>query len=169
MGSRSQTNLMTQISLCMALVLILLSTCFHSSASQETPRRAAVTGRSPVGTIKDQSRLDGCGCYFNFASDRRERCVLYADLADGPALMNIDGRDVRLSLAKRLAPASERVGSRSTEIYQAPGIKVTARYVTIAMCAPSDENCESISYDATFTVIKGKRQQTVKLEGVCGC
>jgi len=45
------------------------------------------------------------------------------------ARMNIDGSDVRLNLVKRVAPANEKVGRHSTEIYQAPGIKVTARYV----------------------------------------
>ena len=85
------------------------------------------------------------------------------------AMMNIDGRDVRLNLVNRAGPKNEKVGSHSTELYQAQGIKVTARYVTTAICEPNDENCESTSYDATFTVMKGKRQQTVKLTGVCGC
>lgn len=85
------------------------------------------------------------------------------------AKMNIDGSDVPLQLVKRVGPENEKVGRHSTEIYQAPGIKVSARYVTTAVCEPNDENCESTSYEATFTVTKGKRQQTVKLRGVCGC
>ena len=85
------------------------------------------------------------------------------------ARMNIDGGDVRLKLVKLVAPANEKVGTHSTEIFQAEGIKVTGRYVTTAVCKPTEPGCESTSYDATFTVVKGNRQQTVKLEGVCGC
>jgi len=156
---------MMRICLCAALALIVLGTYFRGNASQKTPQR-----RSLVGTIRDQSQIGaGCGCAFSFASDRKERCVFFADLVDNPALMNIDGRDMRLKLTKRVAPENERVGSHSTEIYEAPGIKVTARYVTAAMCGPNEPGCESISYDATFTVVKGKRQQTVNLAGACGC
>lgn len=159
---------MTQISLFVTLVLAILVTFFRTEAAQKgSPPRTRVKP-SLVRPI-DQSRIGGCGCYFNFASDRQERCVFFSDLDEETASMNIDGRDVSLSLIKRVAPANEKVGSRSTEIYHAPGIKVTAQYITTAMCAPDDENCESTSYDATFTVIKAKRQQTVKLKGACGC
>ena len=154
---------MTRIPLCITLTLLLLSTGFLSIASQKTPP----SRRSLVAVLKDQNQI-GCGCYFSFISDRRERCVFMSDPEDN-ARMNIDGSDVRLNLVKRVAPANEKVGRHSTEIYQAPGIKVTARYVTTAMCEPNEPGCESTSYDATFTVVKGNRQQTVKLEGACGC
>ena len=115
----------------------------------------------------------GCGCSFGFPANERKGLSLTAfssSLAETDAYMNIDGEDVKLSLVKSTSiDKKPRVGDRFSELYQANGIKVTALYLTTAVCGPREEACEATSYHVTITVVKGPRRQTVKLTGACGC
>ena len=87
--------------------------------------------------------------------------------------MNIDGRDVRLKVVKDWSDQQqrerERVGGSSRRVFAAQNISVISTYVTTRVCAANDENCESHDYDATFVVRKGKRTQSVRAVGSCGC
>lgn len=84
--------------------------------------------------------------------------------------MNIEGRDVKLTLARKMDPRGrERVGSRSTRRYLADDISVEATYIATKVCKRDDESCESTYYSATLVVKKGARVQVVKAVGGCGC
>jgi hypothetical protein len=127
--------------------------------------------RNLIGVVKAET--GGCGCYFGFASREKRKLpatAFWSDLEETGGLMNIDGQDVRLELVKTTAPTRKpRVGARWTELYRANGITVSIVYVVTRVCGRNEEDCEVTNYNGTFTVKKGKRQQTLTLRGGCGC
>ena len=145
------------------VMLCLLPTTFAQTASK----------RPLVGNVK-RSGLDGCGCYFRFRGTSRDveeyMFVENIEENDKTAWMDIDGHDVQLKLVKERNPGDrEVVGSKWTRTFAANNILVTSTYVATRVCARDDESCESTDYSATFVVRKGKRVQTVKALGTCGC
>jgi hypothetical protein len=127
---------------------------------------------SIINNVKDASVLQDCGCYFGLPGEEKKKLpkwIFLADLSEGSAWMNIDGRDVKLRLTRLAGPGRAGVGNRLTRTYVAAGIKVSVLYITTRVCRPDDEQCESTDYNATFTVIKGQRKQILKLKGGCGC
>ena len=95
---------------------------------------------------------------------------MFVEDADSDPWMNIEGKDIRLRrIAETAREAREHVGSRHVKKYVAGKLSVTATYVATRVCKPADENCESQEYSATFVVRKGKRAETVKAFGWCGC
>ena len=131
--------------------------------------------RGLVANLKNTA-ADGCGCYFRFRGTPRnaERYIFFSSIEEDQktASMNIDGRDVKLTLEKEeglKGKEQERVGSRSTATFSNSDIKVSATYVVTRVCPPRDESCESTNYDATFVVKKGAKSQIVKAIGSCGC
>jgi len=131
--------------------------------------------RGLVGNLKNKV-VDGCGCYFKFRGTPRnaERYIFFSSIEEDQktASMNIDGRDVKLTLEKEEGPKGkeqERLAARSTARFVAGDIKVSATYIVTRVCKASDENCESTEYDATFVVRKDAKSQVVKAAGSCGC
>lgn len=160
------------------LFLIVATTVASSLASAQTAisqaqGRSAVERRALIGPIKDQASQFGCGCGFSFPSDSRKGLsplIFSSDIDEETAVMNIDGVDMELRLARSTEQkGKERIGSRSTRTYVAAGVRAFAVYVTTRMCKPNDEDCEATDYDATMTVTKGRRKQTIRLKGACGC
>lgn len=130
--------------------------------------------RSLVARLKNNAVADGCGCYFQYRGVPRNQqyYVFFSSIEDDEkaAWMNIDGQDVKLTLARKTDPkGSVRVGSRSTRRYVADDISVDATYVATKVCGRNDESCESTDYSATLVVKKGAKMQTVKAVGGCGC
>ena len=123
-----------------------------------------------VGNVKNKV-VDGCGCYFKFrGTNKNSEQYMYSQSIDQKAWMNIDVQSVQLKMLKERNPGDrERIGSRWTRTFSAANITVSSTWVTTRMCAPDDETCESTDYDATFVVRKGKRMETVRAFGWCGC
>lgn len=149
---------------CVFLTIVVLSTVFSQNASK----------RGLVATLKDNAIAEGCGCYFKFRGTPRntERYLFFSSVEEDDertAWMNIEGRNVKLSLARKKDAKRERVGSRSTRSYVADDISVEATYITTKFCKQADEHCESTEYDASFLVKKGSKSQVVKAIGSCGC
>ena len=146
-------------------VLLMMMVCFGATSSAQRASNSRL-----VGNVKDNV-IDGCGCYFKFrGAKRNSEQYMFAESFDREAWMNIDGRDVPLRVSKEGNPGDrERIGSKWTRTFVAGEITISSTWVTTRMCAPNDENCESTDYDATFVVRKGKRVQTVKASGSCGC
>lgn len=125
--------------------------------------------------MKNTAIAKGCGCYFQYrGTPRNERYYLFfspVEDAEKTAWMNIEGRDVKLTLVRKMDPKGRpRVGSRSTRRYVADDISVEATYIATKVCPPDDdETCESTDYSATLVVRKGAQEQTVKAVGGCGC
>jgi len=131
--------------------------------------------RGLVANLKNTA-VDGCGCYFRFRGTARnaERYIFFSSIEEDQktAWMNIDGRDVKLTLEKEeglKGKEQEQVGARSTARFAAGDIKVSATYIVTRVCDANDESCESTEYEATFVVRKGARSQGVKAAGSCGC
>lgn len=162
------------VSFIMAMTLVVSPIDASNSLQAQGKRTNLKPSRKPIiSRIKDDKVLDGCGCYFSYPPEDRwrfPRYVFSSDFHEENAWMNIDGQDIKLKLRQSTRPkGKEKIGSRLTRTYVASGIKVSVLYITTRLCQPGDENCESIDYNATITVTKGGRKQTVKLKGGCGC
>ena len=124
-----------------------------------------------VGIVRDAASFDGAGCSLQLPADykkQNERYIFMSDLEDN-AIMNIDGKDTKLKPVSHREPKGDsKKGDRSTWNYAAKGTKVRVDFVVAGVCAPNDEGCESASYDATITVIRGSGKQVVKAKGECG-
>ena len=149
---------------CMLLTIVILGSVSGQTASK----------RSLVARLKNNAVADGCGCYFQYrgAPGNRIYYLFFSSIEDEEktAWMNIEGRDVKLTLAKKTDPRGRvRVGSRSTRRYVADDISVEATYVASKVCPRNDESCESTDYYATLVVRKGAQVQVVKAVGGCGC
>jgi len=134
----------------------------------------AITDDTMVGIIKNSDVMQGCGCYFNPATETNRgstRYVFLASLEAGQnAWMNIDGKDVKLRLIKSVDPKGQiKVGKRSTGQYASGDIVVNVEKVVTGVCPPKDEDCEVTDYEATISITKGNRAQTAKAKGGCGC
>lgn len=155
---------MRSFRMCVFLTILVLGTVFGQNASK----------RSLVANLKNNAVADGCGCYFQFRGTPRnaQRYLFFSSIEDDEktAWMNIEGRDVKLSLARKEDSKKRiRVGSTLTRRYVANDISVEAVYIATRVCKRDDESCEATDYSATFVVRKGNRTQVVKAVGGCGC
>lgn len=141
--------------------------CF--SAQDVTAQNASLK----VSNIK-QKGIEGCGCGFQLSSEARnnysQKMIFFSE-DNKTALMNIDGKDVKLKLSKAGArPKNEKKGSRFYEEYKTGTTTVRLDYLTTFTCAESsNEDCEAFNYNVTITVTKGNLRKVVKTSGACGC
>ena len=148
-------------------LLLILSVCWFSPAYPQSASKSTL-----VGNVTNKAVVGGCGCYFRFRGQRDTgEYMFYEGIEKQTGVwMNIDGRDVKLRVINDWGSRErERVGSRSRRNFAAQNISVQSTYVVTRVCAAADEDCESHDYAATFIVRKGKRVQTAKAVGVCGC
>lgn len=111
-----------------------------------------------------------CGCYFRFrGANTNSHHYMFVEPADDDSWMNIEGKDIRLRLIAETDRANERVGSRHVKKYVGEKLSVSGTYVATRVCKPGEENCGSHEYKAQFVVRKGRRVETVKATGWCGC
>jgi hypothetical protein len=109
-----------------------------------------------VGKLKIDA--DGPGCYYGFSNGG----LMFFDSWSGDTWMNIDGRDVNLSLVKDTKSKGKmKKGSRITKLYSSGDITINMVATVTKMSAESE-------LSAIFTVKKGNRTQVVKATGVCG-
>ena len=166
----------------MRLIATLLTGTLVVIVSNIPPADALPTGqkaethRDSVGNLKLgflDGTNEGCGCEFTFLPEIRKddpRFVFMSDEEEKKAFINIDGRNIALTLIRSTNPRGrERVGNRSTRTYEGEGIRVSAAYVATRVCKKYDEACESTDYDGTFTLTKDRRKRIARLKGVCGC
>ena len=127
--------------------------------------------RTMIGNLKDESVQDDCGCGFGpLKKTNTLPALLFAtDAAQSSGWLNIDGEDVKLTLTHSTAPKVERIGSRLTTTYVAPGINVFIVYIVNRLCIPYSPQCETTGYRITITVRKDGRKETVRGIGQCGC
>jgi hypothetical protein len=149
------------------LLLVLIAIfCTNVAASAQQ--------KSLVGNIKNSSSVDGCGCYSSFtkADSNASRHIFFAS-GEGngeEALMNINGRDVKLPLVSETNPKGKvKLGSRYTSRYQSGDTTVDVVKIVTWLCPPNDESCEVARFRVTLTIKKGNRSQVVQAVGECGC
>ncbi|MGA9771130.1 MAG: hypothetical protein WBV94_19005 [Blastocatellia bacterium] len=121
-----------------------------------------------IGYIKDDEIIDMCGCSFEHKTSSRGY-TFTSDVEGKTAWMNIDEKDVKLGLTQTGGSAVHRMGSRYIQRYQADEVKVLIVMVVNRICKPYSSECETTGYDVTITVDTGRRRQTVKAKGQCGC
>lgn len=123
-----------------------------------------------VGNLVSAS-YEGCGCYFQLPSDRRARSQRYFFIADlsHRAWMNIAGEDVELHLigSSHLSLRSKK-GERMDFRFEAASIHVRVRML-VSRTSTYEADYEPARYAITVQVTKGKRSQTVRTTGSCGC
>jgi hypothetical protein len=158
----------------MLLIHIVVAIGANTSVIAQESASSAKAPRPPrIANIRDTNVVDGCGCYFQFPAQwknkQSDKYVFMEGIDDEGAWMNIDGKDVKLELVSTSNESNGEVGSRSNKKYKAKGIAVQVDYVITRICKPDDEQCESTDYDATFTVTKAGRKRVIKAKGVCGC
>jgi hypothetical protein len=81
-----------------------------------------------VGSLNNRL-IDGCGCYFSFKkANRKSGGLIFAEYHGGPtdeAWMNIDGRDVKSTVVRKVDPKGRfRIGNRFITKYAAGDIVV---------------------------------------------
>src|SRR3954452_20024317 len=142
---------MTNI-LSIIVILFSLAAIPHppSSVRHSFGQTTATTPKKiSVGNLKNGDAVEGCGCYFTFPANDKKNNSRFAFMADPEktAWMNIDGKDVKLTLGRYTEPKGrEKVGDKSVRTYTAPGIDVTATFIATWVCGRKDENCEVTKY-----------------------
>jgi hypothetical protein len=153
--------------------LILLVLVFYAGMSNAQKQASlGPTSSARIANITDNNLVGGCGCYFQSVTESRRRSdkfIFVAGMEEEYAWMNIDGKDVKLTLTASSKSSVERAGMRSYERYRAANIGVRIDYVVTRVCKPNDEDCEATAYDATFSVTNHGRKRVIKSRGYCGC
>ena len=113
------------------------------------------------------------GCELLSASDEpagyhADRYIFMSDF-NGRAVMNINGRDLRLALVRSMDSRKQpKIGDRSRYWYSSGATSVQVDYTVIGACPPDDESCEVFYYNAVIRVRTGSLTKTVSARGLCG-
>ncbi len=127
-----------------------------------------------VGEIENLTKVSetvSCGFYFQLPKQEEPGANRYVFISqpDGrDAWMNLDGRDVRLTLVRISPYPKERVGARRRIDYRAGGgHRVLVETIVVGL---SDENnYEPTRFRVTLTIGKGGRKRVVRAVGYSGC
>ena len=154
------------------VVLALCCSAPAASAQGRSGKRDA--NARLIGNVSGAAVAEGCGCYFRAASADRdsERYVFFEEAGQEAPLMNIGGRDVKLRLVGSTEPPDgvRRRGERFSRWYASGAVKVRMVFVAESVCPPPYKpECVANSYSVTVTAVEGKRRQTIKAVGGCGC
>jgi hypothetical protein len=119
-----------------------------------------------VNAIQNTRELQGAAC----SVSRADQKIIFWSTDDREALMNINGRDVRLKLVSTSNTTEGRgkVGDRWVATYKSGKMVVKITRVTTFVCPIGDQECEVTRYAVTIKVRNGDRQETVKATGECG-
>ena len=120
-----------------------------------------------VAPLKDQNAIQGCA-WSASAPSIGNGFVFLGEIDDSVNLMNIGGRDVKLSLRSSSGELST-IGDTMRRTFAAPGISVVATYRVNWTCPKDSDSCEVTRFKATFDVKVGKKHQRVVGEGDVGC
>ena len=124
-----------------------------------------------LGAIQNKTFFDERnGCVFRLPADARndvQQYILFTD-AEGNAMINLNGEDVRLKLKRTREHQGEvKSGSKATDFFDGPGISVKVEYTDTSRKCPPDEVCETSTSDATIVVVRGKNRAKIKVTGRC--
>jgi hypothetical protein len=122
-----------------------------------------------IGPLKNQTIVEGCGCYFSRTGDATNRLVLAVDAAD-TAWLNLDGADTWLVLVRTTrGGGAEKAGDMYSEFYRGRGYDLQVDYTVTYVCPPTDESCEFTGMNAFITVRRGAAKGHATVTGNCGC
>ena len=172
------TDLMTIVISILVVIFFSLAAMpsFAQHSKPTSPPKSDVRSRTNAPTIsilRPSKPPDGCGCNLQFPTDYRkhnDRYVFLSDLVDSTGKMNIDGRNVELTMLRdEETKGNMRVGDRFFQTYGLENLRVRIDYTVTRICNPSDEGCEVTWYSAAITVTRGGSSQRARVLGVCGC
>jgi hypothetical protein len=125
-----------------------------------------------IANIQNSGVVEGCGCYFHSLADGQkgaEKFIFMADVNED-AWMNINGKDVKLRfISSSPDTAQPKIGQRSFSQYKSGNLRVRVDYIVTGVCQPNDEQCESTSYNARISVVRGASRRIIEAKGGCGC
>lgn len=130
---------------------LLLITFIPFELQAQTQPKGAASTKFVLGVVEDGALGCGCSLYRNAADGRNQRHVFVQDMDEDEAIINLDGKNVRLRPVDSGGPSPERalkVGDRSWETYAAGDVRVRIDYTVRSVCAPKDEGCEVTYYSA---------------------
>jgi hypothetical protein len=161
------------------LVVIFLSVAAIPALAQRSPPTPAAEsplqkGAEPprIGFIQPSSPPETCGWFLQFPTDYRKHNDRYVfrRYVDGPGEMNIDGRNVQLTMLRdEENKGAVSVGDRFFQTYGSSNLRVRIDYIVTRICDPKDEGCEVTWYSATITVTRRGSSRRAGVLGVCGC
>lgn len=128
-----------------------------------------------IDSIKNRNLPDDCGCAlwslkdFNLKNIRARKNASFWSVIDDYAVMNLDGKEIKLKFVEASPRETSKVGARSWEKFQSDNYEARIDFVATKVCNPRDESCETTSYNATITVKRGGQASTLKTKGHCGC
>lgn len=122
------------------------------------PLVASAQQKKLIGTVNSSRAGNNPGCSYFVGG----RLIFVLDAIDG-TWMNIDGREVTLTLVKETSAKGKlKVGSRSTSRYASGDLTVDI----VEVITKLGKYVSKMS--ATFSVRKGNRTQVVRATGDCG-
>jgi hypothetical protein len=136
-----------------------------------------------IGNLKDPSIVEGCGCAFQTLAESNKpstnKYLFWSESTD-KAIVNLAGKDTELKLISHKNHAQNRrprKGDRVQYIYGNDKFRLELNLITITVCAPNDEDCESTGYNGAMVLIKTttaadkqeEYREVVKISGACGC
>jgi hypothetical protein len=116
----------------------------------------------------------GCGCSFHLEKSEDELVFISKLAPKTKTLMKIDGAFVYLEPKEPTnfpigSVHPRKIGDKLTYRFTGGGAEVTVELTATSACPPGDEKCEGESYRVVITVVKGKKKQTLRVSGNCGC
>jgi len=163
-----------QLVFALAAFIGMSSLSFTAPAqAQALPASAqkATTSQIQLGPITDVSPLASVICSFKLPEKKESDSYVFAEGDICPvgggkcsyhALMNVDGKDVKLKKATPQKGDKEGVVAR----FKSGDLNVLMEYGSSA--CPEGAACESAEVKATLTVKKGHQQKKISLVGDCG-
>lgn len=127
--------------------------------------------RHVIGPLKDRNLARHCGCASSLPGNRQE-FVFAHPFGRGPAWINIDGKDVQLTLVNPTGDAndwSEKNPVGTTLIYKGAGLRVKVIPGKLTRCPPKDESCEGVGVEGVMAVQSRGFHKSVNVVGACGC
>lgn len=127
--------------------------------------------RHVIGPLRDRNPAWRCGCAFSTPGDRKA-FVFAHPFGRGPAWINIDGKDVKLTLINPVGDAndwSEKNPIGTTLTYKGAGLRVKVIPGKLTSCPPKDESCEGVGVEAVLVIQGRGLRKSLNVVGACGC
>jgi hypothetical protein len=127
-----------------------------------------------IEALRDSEVQSTCGCNFQLPASvvGKERTFLQWSEGDD-AFMRVDGSLVKLNViqgsSKTKKPGTISVGDVVVYKVSNESIRVKATCTATQVCAPDDDQCESVGYRAVVTVKAPSGTTSIKATGACGC
>jgi len=134
----------------------------------ELARSLAAEQPNRLGILSSAEHLDGCTCMLYLNGDHKKPLFM-SELKGQPAWVNVDGRDVELSLQTTTEKNMWTLGARFSRTYAAgDGLRVLVQYRVVSVCKPNTE-CDGSRVSGSLTLNPAEARSSLPARGFCGC